>query len=119
MNFQELKNARNQGALPLWILVPIVSLGGTALAYAIDIFIIGTIGCFLGSIILAVIAYLKPRRDIVSLLTPMYALIIFLGLETPPTTITQGLYAASITILAIRLEKRFSEPTEPKPITET
>lgn len=68
----------------------------------------GILGCLLGSFIIAALAYLKPRRDIVSLFAPVYAVIIFYGLENAPTIYTVWLFAASISLLALRLEKRFS-----------
>ncbi|MDG6257733.1 MAG: hypothetical protein QCH35_09075 [Methanomicrobiaceae archaeon] len=91
-----------------WLLVPAISFGGIALRYLGDSLIIGIAGCVLGSFILGALAYLKPRRDIVSLLAPLYAVIIFYGLENAPNDYTVWLFAASISILALRLEKRFS-----------
>jgi hypothetical protein len=109
MNIEEVREAVAAKKSRLWLLVPIISIGGTALGQLLNIFIIGTVGCVLGAFILGIVAYLKPRRDIVALLSPMYAIIIFFGLENSPNLWTQVLFAVSITILAIRLEKRFSE----------
>jgi hypothetical protein len=65
-------------------------------------------GCIGGSILLAYLATLKPKMDLVSLLTPIYALIIFMGLEIPTNLFLQTLYAASLTVLIWRLHMRFS-----------
>lgn len=106
-----------------WITVPVVSLGMVGLALGLSVAGIagwesaadlGRAGCVLGSILLAVIAYLKPRKDIVALLTPLYALIIFfLDPDLGKTVLMQILYAISLTILAVRLERRFSQVTTP------
>ena len=65
-------------------------------------------GCIAGSILLAYLAYQKKKQDFVSLLTPVYAIIIFMGLEIQPTLFTQGLYAGSLTVLLYRLHANFS-----------
>jgi len=106
MHREELqKFAQNRYA---WLLVPATSFGGIALRYLADSFLAGIAGCVLGSFIIAALAYLKPRRDVVSLFAPVYAVIIFFGLENAPTDVTLWLFAVSISILALRLEKRFS-----------
>jgi len=66
-------------------------------------------GCIIGSFILAYLSRIKKKLDIVSLLTPVYALISFMGLEIKPNMILQTLYAASLTILIYRLHMQFSE----------
>lgn len=93
----------------VWLTVGALSIGATLLGLALQTPSIGIAGCILGSVMLAAIAFFKPKRDIVSLLTPMYAIIIFYGLEQVPTIWTQILFAVSITILAIRLEIKFNE----------
>jgi asparagine N-glycosylation enzyme membrane subunit Stt3 len=106
MHREELqKFAQNRYA---WLLVPAVSFGGIALRYLGDSFLIGVAGCLLAAFIIAGIAYFKPRRDVVSLFAPVYGVIIFFGLENAPTDITLWLFAASISALALRLQKRFS-----------
>jgi hypothetical protein len=68
-------------------------------------------GCLAGAVLLAYLAWLKPRRDIVSLLAPLYAIIIFLiPLENKPTVLLQLLFGASLTILVVRLNILFSTP---------
>jgi uncharacterized membrane protein YjjP (DUF1212 family) len=66
-------------------------------------------GCILGSFVDAYLAYGKKKRDIVSMLTPVYAIIIFMGLELAPTLFLQVLYAGSLTVLLYRLHMNFSE----------
>lgn len=65
-------------------------------------------GAIAGSFVLAYLAFIKKKRDIVSLLTPVYAMIIFTGLEIPSNILLQILFAASLTILVVRLHIRFS-----------
>jgi hypothetical protein len=101
----------------LSIAVPLVSFGGIALAISLQY--LGLIadageffwGCVIGSVCLGYLAWIKPRRDIVALLAPLYAVLIFLvPLEMRPNLVLQVLFAISITILVVRLNKRFSSP---------
>jgi hypothetical protein len=111
-----------QNELILSIAIPAFSFGGAALGYGLQV--LGVIpdagefywGCVIGSVLLAYLAWLKPRKDIVSLLAPLYALIIFiLPLELRPNLVLQVLFAASITILMVRLNVRFNvAPTQEK-----
>jgi len=107
----------NRRDLILSIAVPAFSFGGTGVAILLQDY--GYIenaglfywGCLIGSFILAYLAWGKPRKDIVSLLAPMYAIIIFLAaVEITPNIIMQLLFAASLTILVVRLNIRFSTP---------
>lgn len=98
----------------LTILTLVFLWGGIAAAYLFSSLQLITTpdgffwGCIAGSVTLSYLAYIKPKMDIVSLLTPVYAIIIFLGLEMPPTMITQLLYAGSLSVLLVRLHMRFS-----------
>lgn len=103
--------------MELTLAVPICAFGGLGLAVllqgagiiadAADFYW----GSVAASVILAYLAYLKPRRDIVSLFAPFYALLIFIvPLETKASFLLQSLYAVSITLLLIRLHYRFSTP---------
>ncbi len=65
-------------------------------------------GCVIGSVLLAYLAAGKQRRDLVSLLTPLYAVIIFMGLEITPTLLLQILYAGTLSVLLVRLHQQFS-----------
>ena len=102
-----LKDWRNR-----WLLVPALAWGGVlagiTLPFSPPYLSFGAYGCVLGSIAIAVLAFLKKRKDIVSLCTPIFALLIFImPLETPPGLLLEVLYAATLTGLVIRLEKRF------------
>ena len=66
-------------------------------------------GCIVGSFVLAYLARIKKKLDIVSILTPVYSVIMFLGLEIKPNMVLQTLYAASVTVLLYRLHLQFSE----------
>jgi hypothetical protein len=69
------------------------------------------VGQLAGAILLAALAWLMPRKDIVSLIAPVYALLIFvLPLELQPNLLTQFLFAASMSVLVIRLNHSFSKP---------
>ncbi len=103
--------------LILSIAVPAFSFGGTGVGILLEDF--GYIkdaghfywGCIIGAFILAYLAWGKPRKDIVSLLAPMYAIIIFLAaFEISPNVALQLLFAASLSILVVRLNIRFSTP---------
>jgi hypothetical protein len=97
----------------LWVLVPALAWGGILAGFLLPFpgpFLpFGSLGCVLGSVAIAALAATRQRKDIVSLCTPVFALIIFVTpLETPPGLLMQVLYAATLTALLIRLEKRFS-----------
>ncbi len=101
----------------LSIAVPAVAFGGLLLGIGLEnagfIDNAGEFGwgCVIGSFLLSYLAYILPRRDIVSLLAPVYAFLIFImPLETKPNLPLQGLYALTLTILVIRLNKRFNTP---------
>ncbi|MDD1675184.1 MAG: hypothetical protein LUQ17_00675 [Methanomicrobiales archaeon] len=97
---------------PAWILVPVISFGGILISLITGgwtVFLTaGAWGCVFASFFLAYLAYRKPRKDIVSLLTPLYAVLIFGNMDFSGVMLTQVLYAASLTILVIRLNARFS-----------
>ncbi|MDK2975452.1 MAG: hypothetical protein PWP08_1823 [Methanofollis sp.] len=103
----------------LWLAVPVISFGGI-LASALAIVATGdrmlidhplwSIGLWanvVASFLLCAYAYTRPKKDLVSLLAPMYAVIIFLAGDFSTGPIMQVLFAASISILAVRVEKRF------------
>jgi len=102
--------------------VPAISLGGIGIgvlqrALQINIIDTGAWGCVIGSFVLFYLAYMKPRRDIVSLFTPLFAVIIFVlpselqsSGEGISWLVLQIAFALSISILALRVEKWFSQP---------
>jgi hypothetical protein len=94
--------------------VPLLSFGGAALAVifwttgsTID-FRLSIVGCVLGSWLLAYLAWIRPKKDIVALSTPVYSFI-FLAVPTDnfSAVILELLYALSLTILLVRLKYRF------------
>lgn len=96
-----------------WLLVPLFLFVGITIAIIFPYNPIlgygGVIGCVVASFILALIAYFKPKKDIVSLIAPLYALIIF----NPWSDFTRGpvmqiLYAVTLLAITLRMEKKFS-----------
>jgi hypothetical protein len=69
-------------------------------------------GCVISSFVLAYLAWVRPKKDIVALTTPIYALIFFaVPLENfTATVILEFLYAVSLTALLVRLKYRFGNP---------
>lgn len=107
-----------------WILllelaVPILAFGGVLLSmlfsgteYPIDIRFFAS-GCVLGSFILAFLAWIRPRKDIVALTTPVYSLLFFIvPSDFAVNLFLELLYAVSLTILLIRLKFRFGTAAE-------
>lgn len=107
-----LSENNNQRLLEL--AVPLVSFGATlagVLVWKMG-FEIGfqyfAIGCVIGSFLLAYLAWNRPRKDIVALSTPIYAIIFFIVPTDYMAGLTlQLLYAASLTLLLVRLKYRF------------
>lgn len=97
--------------------VPILSFGGALFAllfwilnFQID-FRITILGCVFASWVLAYLAWIRPKKDIVALSTPVYS-IIFLAVPTDnfSAVVLELLYAISLTILLVRLKYRFGKP---------
>ena len=95
----------------LGMLVPLFSFGGAALGIlawtsgtSIDLRVTAA-GCVCASFALVYLAWIRPKKDIVALTTPIYALIFFaVPLDDPVATITlELLYAISLSILLVRL----------------
>jgi hypothetical protein len=67
-----------------------------------------SLGCVIGSCLLAYLAWIRPKKDIVALSTPIYAFIFFVVPTDYISGLTlQMLYAISLTLLLIRLKYRF------------
>ena len=105
-----------QRDLLLSIGVPLASFGGIVLAFGLAA--AGLIedpgafgwGCVVGSVLLAVLAWVKPRKDIVSLTTPLYAVLLFVvPMDLKPNLLMQLLFAASLTVLTLRVNRSFSK----------
>ncbi len=70
---------------------------------------LGAGGCIAASFILAFIAVNLPKKDIVSILVPVYAILIFNPWGDFYTGLfMQILYAVTILVVAYRLDKRFN-----------
>jgi hypothetical protein len=101
----------------LELAVPLFSFGGIVIAFFFlsqgnvqDVRIAAS-GCIIASFILAYLAWIRPKKDIVALTTPLYAIILFvLPSELIPDLILPILYAISLTILLVRLKYRFGKP---------
>ena len=100
----------------LELAVPLLSFGGALLAILffnqglpLD-FRYPALGCVLASFVLAYLAWIRPKKDIVALTTPIYSLIFFVvPTEYMSGIILQLLYAVSLTILLVRLKYRFGK----------
>jgi hypothetical protein len=101
----------------LELAVPAFAFGGIIIAFFLlgqgylQSFHIASAGCIIASILLAYLAWIRPKKDIVALTTPIYAVILFvLPSDLVPDLILPILYAVSITILLVRLKYRFGKP---------
>ena len=97
--------------------VPLLSFGGALIAILLWTLPVQTdlritiLGCVLASWVLAYLAWIRPKKDIVSLTTPIYSFV-FLAVPTDnfSVIILELLYAASLSILLLRLKYRFNAP---------
>lgn len=97
-------------------LVPLLAFGSTLLGIALwesgmrfEIQYAGA-GGFLASCLLAYLAWLRPRKDIVSLTTPIYGFLFFVTpIDYTGGVALQLLYACGLTALVIRLHYRFAK----------
>ncbi|WOF16206.1 hypothetical protein F1737_05535 [Methanoplanus sp. FWC-SCC4] len=84
------------------IIIGMLFGGNEILGYA------GVAGCVVASFVLGFIAYTIPKKDIVSIIAPMYAILIFNPWSEFSIGLTmQILYAVTIFAIAYRLEKKF------------
>ena len=98
----------------LSLIVLLCVWGGIGIALLL--FVLGIIGdpgrfywgCIIGSFVLSYLALQKKKKDLVSMLTPAYAVIIFMGLDIEPNLMLQTLFATTVTVLVIRLHLRYS-----------
>jgi hypothetical protein len=102
--------------------VPLLSFGGAFLGIffwvtdaSVD-YRISILGCVFASLVLAYLAWMRPKKDIVAISTPIYSFI-FLAIPTEnySAVILEVLYAMSLTILLFRLKSRFGEEVLPAP----
>lgn len=113
-NPEQEKQAEEISHRWLELAVPLLSFGGALLAFIILIsnvpmdFRISILGCVLASWVLAYLAWIRPRKDIVALSTPLYSFIfIAVPADVFSSVVLEMLYAASLTILLVRLKNRF------------
>jgi hypothetical protein len=97
-----------------WIIVPALAWGGILAMVALPVqppyLSFGDLGCVLASAAIAVLAYQRKKKDIVSLCVPLFAAFIFIfPQEARPGIAMDIIYAATLTALVIRLEKYFPE----------
>lgn len=95
--------------------IPILSFGGAALAIIIWKFNIPValwitiLGCVVASCLLAYLAWIRPKKDIVALTTPIYSFVFLAApVDALSTIILELLYATSLSIMLVRLKHRFS-----------
>jgi hypothetical protein len=115
---KDRKDTRN---LEWWltIAIPLVSFGGILAAILLKesgkITNAGEFawGCVAGSFLLGYLAYIKPKKDIVAICAPIYGIIFFLvPVEETRPLLLQVLFAASITALLVRLNRKFSSSAD-------
>jgi hypothetical protein len=101
----------------LELAIPIFSFGGALLAILVQMLGISldfhypATGFVIASCILAYLAWIRPKKDIVALTTPIYSFIFFfIPTDYETAILLQLLYAASLTILLVRLKYRFGKP---------
>ncbi|MFA4860715.1 hypothetical protein [Methanoregula sp.] len=108
------QNSPGSTILYLELAVPALSFGGAFLALffsgigsTLDIRYFA-MGCVISSFVLAYLAWIRPRKDIVALSTPIYSIIFFVApSDIAVNLVLELLYATSLTILLVRLKHRF------------
>ena len=84
------QTAQPDNSMNRWLefAVPAFSFGGILIAFYflnqgyIQSFRIASAGCIIASILLAYLAWIRPKKDIVALTTPIYAVILFILPQT-------------------------------------
>jgi hypothetical protein len=96
-----------------WYMTPGVAILGVLLTYlGVNLPIPGfelpgILGCIIASFLLSGMAFADPRRDLVSMITPLYALIFFvLPSDIPKELPLMVLYTVTLIILTARLQYR-------------
>jgi hypothetical protein len=95
-----------------WVIVPLVSFAGIIVGYIFDgnpvLGYLGIAGCIISSFILGGMAYVNEKKDIVALLAPLYAIIIFNPWSEYNTGyVMQALYSLTILVVTVRFVLRF------------
>jgi len=110
------EGSRDTRILILEALVPVLAFGSTVTGIALWEMTglrfeiqYAAAGGFLASCLLAYLAWHRPRKDIVSLTTPLYGfLFLVTAIDYYSGVLLQLFYAVGLTILVIRLHYRFS-----------
>jgi hypothetical protein len=110
----EEKPARGR---PLWLLVPAIAFAGLAMELALPVPLIGTltagmIGCVVASFVLAILALLSPKKDIVAICIPIvavYMFIIFPDQASGMSFFWEAIFAVSLAILAVRFGRLYAQ----------
>jgi len=104
----------------LELAVPLFSFGGALVAILFQMLGISldfhypATGFVIASCILAYLSWIRPKKDIVALTTPIYSFIFFfIPTDYETAILLELLYAASLTILLVRLKYRFGKPGTP------
>jgi fructose-specific phosphotransferase system IIC component len=106
----KLKNAVN---IYFKYTVPVVaalSFGGIVISLAVGGILTysGVAGCVISSFILGIVAFLREKKDIVAIMAPLYAVLIFNPYSEFTTgIIMQIMYAVTISVIAVRLIKKY------------
>jgi fructose-specific phosphotransferase system IIC component len=93
--------------------VPVVaalSFGGIVISLAVGGILTysGVAGCVISSFILGIVAFLREKKDIVAIMAPLYAVLIFNPYSEFTTgIIMQIMYAVTISVIAVRLIKKY------------
>jgi hypothetical protein len=109
------KGSPDTRVLILEALVPVLAFGSTIIGIALWEMTglrfeiqYAAAGGFLASCLLAYLAWVRPRKDIVSLTTPLYGfLFVITAIDYYSGVLLQLFYAVGLTILVIRLHYRF------------
>jgi hypothetical protein len=102
---------------PLWLVVPAIAFAGLAVELAlpgplIGGMTVGMIGCVVASVVLAIIALLAPKKDIVAICIPVvavYMFIIFPNQESGMSFFWEAIFAVSLAILAVRFGRLYAQ----------
>ncbi|WP_048152749.1 hypothetical protein [Methanolacinia paynteri] len=96
----------------IWVVVPLVSFAGIIIGFIFNenpvLGYLGVAGCIISSFILGGMAFVNEKKDIVALLAPLYAVIIFNPWSEYNTGyLMQILYSLTILVVTVRFVLRF------------
>ncbi|EHQ34624.1 hypothetical protein [Methanoplanus limicola] len=106
----KLKNAVDTYFKYTVAVVAALSFGGIAISVAVGGILTysGVAGCVISSFILGIVAFLRDKKDIVAIMAPLYAVLIFNPYSEFTTgIIMQIMYAVTISVIAVRLIKKY------------